>query len=145
MKTHSKPHQVMIGRSALLSDSLPWSSDKTGRNPCGPVAIRIRQREFGQFGIMSIYTRKHVIFLGFKHLKITMIDYLSSYPKFSFPGSNRHMTTCVSTCLVQRYGRESRSNVLSHFPIMAHCAFIKRFVSIWHRSLPLQVPDISHR
>ena len=36
----------MIGRSALLSDSLPWSSDKTGRNPCGPVAIRIRQREF---------------------------------------------------------------------------------------------------
>ena len=46
MKTHSKPHQVMIGRSALLSDSLPWSSDKTGRNPCGPVAIRIRQREF---------------------------------------------------------------------------------------------------
>ena len=54
MKTHSKPHQVMIGRSALLSDSLLWSSDKTGRNPCGPVAIRIRQREFGQFGIMSI-------------------------------------------------------------------------------------------
>ena len=46
MKTYSKPHQVMIGRSALLSDSLPWSSDKTGRNPCGPVAIRIRQREF---------------------------------------------------------------------------------------------------
>ena len=46
MKTHSKPHQVMIGRSALLSDSLPWSSDKTGRNPCGPAAIRIRQREF---------------------------------------------------------------------------------------------------
>ena len=36
----------MIGRSALLSDSLPWTSDKTGRNACGPVAIRIRQREF---------------------------------------------------------------------------------------------------
>ena len=31
----------MIGRSALLSDSLPWTSDKTGRNACGPVAIRV--------------------------------------------------------------------------------------------------------
>ena len=46
MKTLSKPHYVMIGRSALLSDSLPWTSDKTGRNASGPVAIRIRQREF---------------------------------------------------------------------------------------------------
>ena len=36
----------MIGRSALLSDSPAWNSDKTGRNACGPVAIRIRQREF---------------------------------------------------------------------------------------------------
>ena len=36
----------MIGRSALLSDSLPWTSDKTGRNACDPVAIRVRQREF---------------------------------------------------------------------------------------------------
>ena len=35
----------MIGRSALLSDSLPWSSDKAGRNACGPVAIRVRERE----------------------------------------------------------------------------------------------------
>ena len=28
---------------------------------------------------------------------------------------------------------------------MAHCAFIRRFVSIWRRSLPLQGPDIPHR
>ena len=55
------------------------------------------------------------------------------------------MTTCVSTCLVQCYGRESRSNALSHFPIMAHCAFIRRFVSIWRQSLPLQMPDIPQR
>ena len=55
------------------------------------------------------------------------------------------MTTCVSTCLIQRYGRESRSNALSHLPIMAHCAIIKRFVCIWYRSLPLQMPDIPHR
>ena len=28
---------------------------------------------------------------------------------------------------------------------MAHCAFIRRFVGIWRRSLPLQFPDIPLR
>ena len=28
---------------------------------------------------------------------------------------------------------------------MAHCALIRRFVSIWRRRLPLQRPDIPHR
>ena len=28
---------------------------------------------------------------------------------------------------------------------MAHCAFIRRFVGIWRRSLPLQLPDIPLR
>ena len=51
----------MIGRSALLSDSLPWTSDKTGRNACGPVAIRIRQREF-----RSIRYQEYITFQEFQ-------------------------------------------------------------------------------
>ena len=60
----------MIGRSALLSDSLPWSSDKTGRNPCGPVAIRIRQREFWSIRYHEYNYKKNGVHQG----RITPLD-----------------------------------------------------------------------